>query len=57
MSAGAGTRLDYVPALERLYQEYVPVVGLREGLLRTCHSLYARGLIGRKPTVELEEPA
>jgi UDP-glucuronate decarboxylase len=57
VSAGAGSPLDYVPALERLYEEYVPVVGLREGLLRTCHSLYARGLIGRKPTVELEEPA
>jgi dTDP-glucose 4,6-dehydratase len=57
VSAGAGTQLDYVPDLERLYEEYVPVVGLREGLLRTCHSLYARGLIGRKPTVELEEPS
>jgi dTDP-glucose 4,6-dehydratase len=52
-SAEPGSRRDYVPQLDRLYEEYVPTVGLREGLLRTCHSLFARGLIGRRPTVEL----
>jgi dTDP-glucose 4,6-dehydratase len=44
---------DYVPNVDRLYEEYVPTVGLRDGLLRTCHSLFARGLIGRRPAVEL----
>jgi len=47
---------NYVPQLDRLYEEYVPSVSLREGLLRTCHSLYARGLIERRPVVSLESP-
>jgi dTDP-glucose 4,6-dehydratase len=54
VSAHAGAQLDYVPDLDRLYEEFVPAVGLREGLLRTCHSLYARGLIGREPAAALE---
>ena len=54
VSTSAGPQLDYVPDLDRLYAEYIPTVGLREGLLRACHSLYARGLIDRKPAVELE---
>jgi nucleoside-diphosphate-sugar epimerase len=52
-SSAPGSQRDYVPQLDRLYEEYIPTVGLREGLLRTCHSLYARGLIGRKPALEL----
>ena len=56
VSTEAEPQLDYVPDLDRLYAEYVPAVGLREGLLRTCHSLFARGLIDRKPAVELETP-
>ena len=52
-SAESGSGRDYVPNLDRLYEEFVPAVGLREGLLRTCHSMYARGVIGRRPAVEL----
>lgn len=47
---------DYVPQLDRLYETYTPQVGLREALLRTCHSLYARGLISRKPVLDLGSP-
>jgi dTDP-glucose 4,6-dehydratase len=43
----------YVPHLNRMYEFYHPLTGLREGLLRTCHSLYFRGLIGRQPAVAL----
>jgi len=50
---GPGSQRDYVPELSRLYAEYAPTVGLREGLIRTCHSLFARGVIGRRPAVEL----
>lgn len=53
-SADAGSQRDYVPSLDRLYEEMVPAVVLREGLLRTCHSLYARGVISRRPAVELD---
>jgi nucleoside-diphosphate-sugar epimerase len=53
-SAKPGPQRDYVPDLDRLYREYVPAVGLREGLLRTCHSMAARGVIGRRPTVDLD---
>ncbi len=49
----SGSGRDYVPNLDRLYEEFVPAVGLREGLLRTCHSMFARGIIGRRPAVEL----
>ena len=48
---------NYVPQLDRLYETYAPRVGLREALLRTCHSLFARGLIDRQPVVQLELPA
>jgi nucleoside-diphosphate-sugar epimerase len=50
----APSQRNYVPQLDRLYEIYAPQVGLREGLLRTCHSLYARGLIDRRPVVDLE---
>ncbi len=54
-SAGAsGPQRDYLPNLDRLYDEFAPAVGLREGLLRTCHSMYARGQIGRRPAVDLD---
>jgi UDP-glucuronate decarboxylase len=52
----APSQRNYVPQLDRLYETYAPQVGLREGLLRTCHSLYARGLIDRRPVVDLESP-
>ena len=52
-SAESGPGRDYVPNLDRLYEEFIPAVGLREGLLRTCHSMFARGVIGRRPAVEL----
>ena len=45
---------DYVPRLDRLYETYTPRVSLKEGLLRTCHSLYARGLINRRPVLALD---
>ena len=48
------TRGRYVPQLDRMYEFYRPHTGLREGLLRSCHSLYNRGLIGRKPVIGLE---
>ena len=47
-------RSRYVPQLDRMYEFYRPHTGLREGLLRSCHSLYNRGLIGRKPVIGLE---
>lgn len=47
-------RSRYVPQLDRMYEFYSPEVGLREGLLRSCHSLYNRGLIRRKPVIGLE---
>ena len=53
LGSEARSRVDYVPRLDRLDEVYQPVVGLREGLLRTCHSLYARGLIDRKPAIQL----
>jgi dTDP-glucose 4,6-dehydratase len=43
----------YVPQLNRMYEFYHPLKGLREGLLRTCHSLYNRGVIGRQPAKNL----
>ena len=43
----------YVPQLDRMYEVHNPRFGLREGLLRTCHSLFDRGLIPRKPTIDL----
>jgi dTDP-glucose 4,6-dehydratase len=49
------TRSRYVPQLDRMYEFYRPHTGLREGLLRSCHSLYNRGLIGRKPVIGLEQ--
>jgi|GEM_PF-2813348 Nucleoside-diphosphate-sugar epimerases len=53
LGSEARLRVDYVPRLDRLDEVYEPIVGLREGLLRTCHSLYARGLIDRKPAIAL----
>jgi len=44
----------YVPQLNRMYEFYHPLTGLRESLVRTCHSLYNRGLIGRQPAKNLE---
>ena len=55
-SATAARQRNYVPELDRLYEAYGPQVGLREGLLRTCHSLFNRGVIRRKPEVNLPEP-
>jgi nucleoside-diphosphate-sugar epimerase len=49
-------RRDYVAQLDRLYETYVPRVGLHEALLRTCHSMHARGLISRRPAIELGSP-
>jgi dTDP-glucose 4,6-dehydratase len=43
----------YVPQLDRMYEVDSPRVGVREGLLRTCHSLFNRGLIERKPIPDL----
>lgn len=42
-------RSRYVPRLDRMDEVYSPRTGFREGLLRTCHSLYNRGLIDRRP--------
>lgn len=39
----------YIPVLDRMYEVFAPRVGLREALVRTCQSLYARGLISRRP--------
>ena len=50
----ATTRSRYVPQLDRMYEFYRPHTGLREGLLRSCHSMYNRGLIERKPVISLE---
>jgi nucleoside-diphosphate-sugar epimerase len=50
--AVAESQRNYVPHLDRMYEVYSPRVGLREALTRTCHSLYARGLIGRPPVAE-----
>jgi dTDP-glucose 4,6-dehydratase len=47
--SAAESQRDYVPQLDRMYELYAPRVGLREALTRTCHSMYARGLIGRPP--------
>ncbi len=44
----------YVPQLSSLYEFFTPRVDLREGLLRMCHSLHARGLIDRKPVFDFE---
>ena len=54
LGSEARSRVDYVPRLDRLDELYEPMVGLRGGLLRTCHSLYARGLIDRKPAIALD---
>jgi UDP-glucuronate decarboxylase len=43
----------YLPRLDRMYESFVPGVGLREGLVRTCQSLFARGLIERKPSLDV----
>jgi dTDP-glucose 4,6-dehydratase len=56
-ASAAPSQRNYVPQLDRLYETCAPQVGLREGLLRTCHSLYARGLIDKKPVADLESPA
>jgi dTDP-glucose 4,6-dehydratase len=45
---------DYLPQLDRMYEVYAPRVGLREALIRTCHSFYARGLISRQPVARLD---
>ena len=50
----------YVPRLEWLYEDAAlvhPRVGLREGLLRMCQSLYDRGLIPRAPLIDAEAGA
>jgi dTDP-glucose 4,6-dehydratase len=52
----AESQRSYVPQLDRMYEVYAPRVGLREALTRTCHSLYARGLIGRRPVAGLDSP-
>lgn len=49
LGSPARAQRNYVPDLDRMYEVYAPRVGLREALTRTCHSLYARGLIGRQP--------
>jgi dTDP-glucose 4,6-dehydratase len=54
--SAAESQRNYVPQLDRMYEVYAPRVGLREALTRTCHSLYARGLIGRRPVTGLGSP-
>jgi dTDP-glucose 4,6-dehydratase len=54
--SAAESQRNYVPQLDRMYEVYAPRVGLREALTRTCHSLYARGLIDRRPVVGLGSP-
>jgi len=54
--SAAESQRNYVPHLNRMYEVYAPRVGLREALTRTCHSLYARGLIGRQPVTRLGLP-
>jgi dTDP-glucose 4,6-dehydratase len=54
--SAAEPQRNYVPQLDRMYEVYAPRVGLREALTRTCHSLYARGLIGRRPVAGLGSP-
>ena len=47
----------YLPSLEWMYDDPISCVlsvGLREGLLRMCQSLYDRGLIPRAPSIEVE---
>jgi dTDP-glucose 4,6-dehydratase len=51
--SAAEPQRNYVPQLDRMYEVYAPRVGLREALTRTCHSLYARGLIGRRPVAAI----
>ena len=55
-SPAAEPQRAYVPKLDRMYEVHAPRVGLREALLRTCHSLYARGLIGRRPVAGIGSP-
>ncbi|MEI8335201.1 MAG: NAD-dependent epimerase/dehydratase family protein, partial [Chloroflexota bacterium] len=50
----AGRPSRYVPNLDRMYEVHQPRVGVREGLVRTCSSLYARGLISRRPSIGLD---
>jgi dTDP-glucose 4,6-dehydratase len=52
-TSGAGVR--YVPQLDRMEELHTPRVGLFQGLVRVAHSLYNRKLIGRKPSVDLED--
>ena len=54
--SAAEPQRDYVPQLDRMHEVYAPRVGLREALIRTCHSLYSRGLIGRRPVAGLGSP-
>jgi nucleoside-diphosphate-sugar epimerase len=56
LGSAAESQRNYVPRLDRMYEVYAPCVGLREALTRTCHSMYARGLIGRQPVAELRSP-
>lgn len=44
--------MRYVPQLDRMYEFYPPRIGIREGIRRTCQSLYSRGLIRLPPTGE-----
>jgi dTDP-glucose 4,6-dehydratase len=52
----AESQRNYVPQLDRMYELYAPRVGLREALTRTCRSMYDRGLIRRRPVVEIGSP-
>jgi dTDP-glucose 4,6-dehydratase len=54
--SAAESQRNYVPQLDRMYEVYAPRVGLREALTRTCHSLYARGLIDRQPAARIGSP-
>jgi nucleoside-diphosphate-sugar epimerase len=50
----------YVPRLEWIYEETAiapPRIGLLDGLIRTCTSLHARGIIPRAPVFELDTGA
>ena len=57
MDAPAPLARRYVPQLDRMDEIWAPRVGLREGLLRVCHSLYNRGVITRKPVIPMEAVA
>ena len=57
MDAPAPLARRYVPQLDRMHEIWAPRVGLREGLLRVCHSLYNRGVITRRPVIPMEAVA